>query len=48
MYFGPVEVAATTRWRRAFNLELMNESSRDWTANVLSYFWNVTLENDAS
>lgn len=32
MYFGPMEVAATTRWRRAFNLELMNESSRDWTA----------------
>jgi len=25
-------VAATTRWRRAFNLELMNESSHDWTA----------------
>jgi len=24
MYFGPsVEIAATTRWRRAFNLELM-------------------------
>lgn len=30
--FRSMEVAATTQWRRAFNLELMNESSHDWTA----------------
>lgn len=30
--FRSMEVAATTWWRRAFNLELMNESSHDWTA----------------
>lgn len=36
--FWSMEVSATTRWQRAFNLELMNECSHDWTARCPELF----------